>query len=107
MGTNINTNQINYAEATPYRTTGILGNTGVDNTDVGSGNISFRFRRKTAEEWSALTAVIPAGEPCFAYDTGELRVGDGLHTWNNLKNVLGVLNAVEDRYIIIDDGELI
>ena len=107
MNTNVNTTQVAYADVTPYRNTGVLGNTGVNNNDAGSGNISFRFRRKSILEWQASSVIIPEGEPCFAYDTGELKVGDGLHTWNELYNVLGVLNEIENRYLIIDDGELI
>lgn len=61
------------------------------------------------------------GEPCFATDTGEVRVGDGVNRWSNLQTSLGLPSNLYQRMtvvdsdgvskqfttLIIDDGELI
>ena len=109
--TTVNATPIEYAEQTLYNNTGVWGNTGITNLNIGSGNVSLRVRRKTNSEWEALSEIIPEGEPCFAIDTGELRIGDGEHYWSGLNNIMGTSNAISsvgmNRYLVIDDGELI
>jgi hypothetical protein len=108
--TTVSTTPIEYAEQTPYNGIGVWGNTGATDINVGTGNVSLRVRRKTNAEWEAFSEIIPEGEPCFAIDTGELRIGDGEHYWSGLYNILGTSNIVysdgTNRYLIIDDGEL-
>lgn len=109
--TTVSTTPIEYAEQTPYNGIGVWGNTGTTNINVGSGNVSLRVRRKTSSQWEALSEIIPEGEPCFAIDTGELRIGDGEHYWPGLNNIIGTSNTISsigvNRYLVIDDGELI
>lgn len=92
--------------------------------------LSLRVRRKTRADWldTTKTSKIPAGEACYAIDTGELRIGtykdpsqqvdtistslDNLYYWSELPNVLGVSNEIKldsttgNRYLCIDDGDL-
>lgn len=53
-------------------------------------NISLRVRRKTSSQWLSYTSIIPMGEPCFAIDTGEVRIGDGIHMWSELLPSMGI-----------------
>lgn len=82
--------------------------------------IRLRVRRKTSSQWTSYLEVIPQGEPCFAIDTGELRIGDGINTWNTLPGSSAGINpslfrretvqenGVSKQYIrvLLDDGEL-
>ena len=82
--------------------------------------IRLRVRRKTSSQWTSFMEVIPQGEPCFAIDTGEIRIGDGVNTWNTLPgNSSGINpqlfrrdfveeNGVVKQYttVLVDDGEL-
>ena len=106
-------------------------NTQYDSDENRVYSISIRVRRKTRSQWMAMTSAeqrIPAGEACYATDTGELRIGtyrdvnqpvasiytvnDNLYSWEDLPNVLGIANQVKldsnsgSRYLCIDDGDL-
>ena len=52
--------------------------------------VSLRVRRKTSSQWLSYTSVIPLGEPCYATDTGEVRIGDGINMWSNLLPSMGI-----------------
>lgn len=55
---------------------------------------TIQFRRDTTENWTANKDVVPAaGEPCFDKDTGVLKIGDGVATYENLPRVGGVAAA--------------
>lgn len=41
-------------------------------------------RTGTAAEWAASSLVLGKGERGLATDTNEVKVGDGVNTWNNL-----------------------
>jgi hypothetical protein len=46
---------------------------------------TIRFRRAaSAADWLASSLILSPGEPGFALDTGELRIGNGVQTWANL-----------------------
>ena len=60
------------------------------NQDEATAKISIRVRRKTSSQWSSLMEIIPLGEPCFALDTGEMRIGNGVDVWNNLQSAAGL-----------------
>lgn len=47
---------------------------------------TLQIRRGTAARLSELgdTLVLKAGEPCQEYDTGKMKIGDGVSTWNQL-----------------------
>ena len=44
-----------------------------------------QFRRDTTANWDQYKDVVPAcGEPCFDYEAGILKIGDGVNSWENL-----------------------
>jgi hypothetical protein len=47
-------------------------------------HITFKFRRDTATDWSTKNPILAAGEPGLETDTGKLKFGDGVSTWNAL-----------------------
>lgn len=46
---------------------------------------TFQFKRGTAARWKELNPVLRQGEPGFEFDTGKLKIGDGLTAYNDLK----------------------
>lgn len=44
----------------------------------------FYFKRGKAASWTEKNILLGPGEPGFEIDTGRLKVGDGVRTWNNL-----------------------
>ena len=46
---------------------------------------TFQLKRGTAARWKELNPVLRQGEPGFEYDTGKLKIGDGLTAYNDLK----------------------
>lgn len=44
----------------------------------------FYFKRGKAASWAEKNILLGLGEPGFEIDTGRLKVGDGIRTWNNL-----------------------
>ena len=42
------------------------------------------LKRGTAARWAAVNPVLKQAEPGFAYDTGVLKIGDGVTAWNSL-----------------------
>ena len=49
-----------------------------------------QIRRDTTANWLTNKNVVPAaGEPCFDLDLGTLKIGDGITTYENLKEVSG------------------
>lgn len=57
----------------------------------------FQLKRGKAAAWANANPVLRLAEPGFESDTGRLKIGDGITSWNNLKYVgeLGssVINA--------------
>ena len=49
--------------------------------------IKFQLRRDTAANWTASNPVLYAGEPGIETNTGQMKLGDGTHTWNQLQYV--------------------
>lgn len=43
-----------------------------------------KFKRGTAKRWEEINPVLDSGEPGFEYDTGKLKIGDGIHNWKEL-----------------------
>ena len=67
--------------------------------------VKLRVRRKASSQWTASSEIIPLGEPCYAIDTGEIRIGDGQNTWNNLLPCYGVMpNLFRREYVTGEDG---
>ena len=63
----------------------------------------FYFKRGNAETWTKKNILLGPGEPGFELDTGKLKVGDGVHAWNDLPyinddNTYGLLMAETFQY---------
>lgn len=43
-----------------------------------------KLRRGTANEWIAANTLLAEGEQGYEKDTGRVKIGDGVTTWNNL-----------------------
>ena len=66
-----------------------------------------QFRRDTAANWLLYKDIIPAaGEPCFEVDTGVFKIGDGVTTYENLKDIGGTCLSADGKSIVIEDGAL-
>lgn len=66
-----------------------------------------QFRRDTAANWLLYKDVIPAaGEPCFEIDTGVFKIGDGVTTYESLKDIGGACLSADGKSIVIEDGVL-
>lgn len=67
-------------------------------------NIQFKRGLKAALEsklTSANNGILKAGEPAFESDTGQLKIGDGVHDYLDLPYV-GAANSSDDRFVIKD-----
>jgi len=51
------------------------------------------LRRDTETNWSTSNTVLLSGEPGYATDTGELKIGDGVTAWNSLPSYVGPTGA--------------
>lgn len=47
-------------------------------------NVTIRLKRGTSEAWVRNNPVLALAEPGFEYDTGKLKIGDGVTAWNDL-----------------------
>lgn len=50
---------------------------------------TIQFKRGTAARWADLNPVLENGEPGFAYDTRQFKIGDGVTHWNDLPYIQG------------------
>lgn len=47
-------------------------------------NASFRFRRDISTVWTSKNPLLEDGEPAVEIDKGRMKIGDGIHYWNEL-----------------------
>lgn len=47
-------------------------------------NSVFLFKRGTKNRWREVNPILEQGEPGFEYDTGRLKIGDGVTAWLDL-----------------------
>ena len=45
---------------------------------------TFKLRRGLAAKWAEVNPILAEGEPGFATDTFDLKIGDGVTAWNSL-----------------------
>ena len=55
--------------------------------------VTFKFRRGTAQEWSIQNPILAQGEPGYETDTGLLKVGNGTSMWRSLGYFTDMLNT--------------
>ena len=51
--------------------------------------VVIKLKRATAARWAELgdRYVLALGEPGYAYDIQKMKIGDGVHTWNELSYI--------------------
>lgn len=54
---------------------------------------TFKLKRGNAALWASTNPILAEGEPGWAFDTGELRIGDGVTNWNDLVRFVNVSGA--------------
>lgn len=59
-------------------------------------SITIQIRRGTAAEWTAANPVLASGELGLETDTGKIKVGDGIATWNSTVYNVSSGNTVAD-----------
>jgi hypothetical protein len=50
-----------------------------------------KLRRDTSSKWASINPVLSEGEPAVELDTGRIKIGDGITSWNDL----GFLRSTE------------
>lgn len=55
---------------------------------------TFKLKRGNAALWASTNPILAEGEPGWAFDTGELRIGDGVTNWNDLVRFVNVSGMV-------------
>ena len=56
---------------------------------------TFQLKRGTAQRWIEVNPILKQGEPGFEYDTGKLKIGDGIKHWLELDYVGSNFNESE------------
>lgn len=57
--------------------------------DVEILSTTFKLKRGLSSKWFENNPLLEQGEPGFAYDTNELKIGDGIRHWNELPLLTG------------------
>lgn len=87
---------------------------------------TFKFKRGLASDWTSQNPILAEGEPGFELDTYQLKIGDGVTAWNDLKyfgngtlsekaiQFRGVVNSLDEitnpvkgELILLDTAEYI
>lgn len=66
---------------------------------------TFLLRRGTTSAWESANPILQYGEPGYEKDTGKLKIGDGIHAWNELPYLTdetGAAGEVDDKSIELD-----
>ena len=76
----------------------------------------FYFKRGSSSAWSEQNLILGPGEPGFELDTGKLKVGNGITSWNELPyitdnitlpaEVVKYLGSVNELPEVAQDGEI-
>ena len=70
--------------------------------------MTIQLRRDTTANWDLYKDTVPAqGEPCFDYELGTLKIGDGIKTYAELTPIGGdggVSISADGKSIVLDDG---
>ena len=55
-----------------------------------------QFRRDTKARWSEVNPVLMEGEIGLEIDTNNIKIGDGVHAWNELEYGIGIENITSE-----------
>ena len=53
----------------------------------GTTSVKFLLRKDTYDTWFSSTVILALGEPSVVTDTGQMKIGDGVHLWRDLPYV--------------------
>lgn len=61
-----------------------------------SQKIRFQLRRATETQWNSNKPLLLEGEPAISMDTNQIKIGDGVRTWDQLPyiNLAGGVGAI-------------
>lgn len=83
------------------------------NCDGGSSSqkiikTTFLLRRGTTAAWETANPILQYGEPGYEKDTGKLKIGDGIHPWNELPYLTGSGGSVDvdEKSIVINNEKI-
>lgn len=63
---------------------------------------TFQLKRGLLLRWETTNPILAVGEPGWAFDAYILKVGDGIHSWNELPALTGVNLNEEDIQNAVD-----
>ena len=64
---------------------------------------TFQFKRGTAQRWIEVNPILKQGEPGFEYDTGRLKIGDGVTSWTSLPYVSDAGGTDKDEIVSVSN----
>lgn len=67
-------------------------------------SVTLQLRRGIAADWALANPVLANGEPAYAVDTGDLRIGDGTSAWADL---LSLSTTAAGAAISAADGNIL
>lgn len=70
---------------------------------------TFLLRRGTTSAWESANPILQYGEPGYEKDTGKLKIGDGIHAWNELPYIAGsgdFSGEVDEVSIVLNNDKI-
>lgn len=64
---------------------------------------TFQFKRGTAQRWIEVDPILKQGEPGFEYDTGKLKIGDGITSWTLLPYINDISGVDKDEIVSVSN----
>lgn len=61
---------------------------------------TIQFKRGTTAAWEANSPILAAGEPGFNLDTKQIKIGDGIHQFNELPSISGSSGTITAEDLI-------
>lgn len=68
--------------------------------------VKFKLRRATQAEWLALNPILAAGEPAYTTDIDQLKIGDGVKSWDQLSYFLDSVSVTALVQNLIENAVL-
>ena len=62
---------------------------------------TFQFKRGTAQRWVEVNPILKQGEPGFEYDTGKVKIGDGMTSWTSLPYINNTNVNGEEEIVVV------
>ena len=62
---------------------------------------TFKFKRGTAARWAEVNPILAQGEPGLEYDTGKLKIGDGITPWITLPYINDANVSGQEEIVVV------